>query len=499
MHRSGRLRKVLLLLLAGLLLLAAGTAQRGLNRQRADLGLTRVEPLKNAPPVLVFTTVVLGGFRGLIANALWVRAMELQDQDRYFEMVQLADWITKLQPRIPTVWVVMAWNMSYNISIKFSDPKDRWGWVQRGIELLRDEALKYNPHEVELYRELAWHFQHKLGHNLDDAHLYFKTAWANEMHQLLGGGRPNWDELLNPQTEDARRRVALLRERYKLDPARMKETDDRYGPLEWRLPEAHAIYWANLGRQMAKTREQLIKLRRVIYQSLYLAFHRGRIIRLKPDEIIFGENLDIFPRTHAAYEEMMAEDEQMRDHIARAHRNALLDAVYFFFVHQRYREANQWLDTVKKLYPKDYPPEMTLEEYALRRVGEDVGETDMNKTISNIRGALERSFINLALDEDDQAQGYLLLARNIWNRYMGKIAGGPSEKRVGLPPLEDMRREVLEQLLPRLDPEYEAALRTKLNLPPPGATNLPPVGTAAPPPGSTTNAPPAGAGPPGTR
>jgi hypothetical protein len=480
MNLPSRLRKVLLLLLAVALLAGAGLTQRQLNRQRADLGLTRVEPLKNAPPALVFTTVVLGGFRGLIANALWVRAMELQDQDRYFEMVQLADWITKLQPRIPTVWVVMAWNMSYNISIKFSDPKDRWAWVQRGIELLRDEALKYNPHEVELYRELAWHFQHKLGHNLDDAHLYFKTAWANEMQRLLGGGRPNWDELLNPQTDEARQRVATLRERYKLDPAFMKETDERYGPLEWRLPEAHAIYWANLGRKMAKTKEQLIKLRRVIYQSLYLAFHRGRILRLKPDQIIFGENLDIFPRTHAAYEEMMAEDPEMRDHIARAHRNALLDAVYFYFVHQRYREANQWLDTVKKLYPKDYPPEMTLEDYALRRVGEDVGETDMNKTISNIRGSLVRSFINLALDEDDQAQGYYLLARNIWNRYMSKIAGGPSEKRVGLPPLEDLRREVLEQLLPNLEPEYAAALRTKLNLPPPTATNAPPATTNAP-------------------
>jgi hypothetical protein len=476
------LRKLALLLLAAALLVSVSFSQRQLNRLRADLGLTRVEPLQNAPPVLVFTTVVLGGFRGLIANALWVRAMELQDQDRFFEMVQLADWITKLQPRIPTVWVVMAWNMSYNISIKFSNPKDRWSWVQRGIELLRDEALKYNPYEVELYRELAWHFQHKLGHNLDDAHLYFKTAWATEMDKLLGGGRTNWDELLNPQTEEARKQVAILRKRYKLDPAKMKETDDRYGPLEWRLPESHAIYWANLGRQMARTKDQLIKLRRIIYQSLFLAFHRGRIIRLKPGEsIIFGENLDIFPRTHAAYEEMMAEDPEMREHIARAHRNALLDAVYFYFVHQRYREANQWLDTVKKLYPKDYPADMTLEEYALRRVGEDVGETDMNKTISNIRGALVRSFINLALDEEDQAQGYLLLARNIWNRYMNKIVGGPSEKRVGLPPFEEMRREVLDNLLPTLAPDLADVLRTRLNLPPPAATNAPATAVSPPP------------------
>jgi len=138
--RKSRLYKAALLLLAALLLVGASGLQRSLNRMRAELGLTRVEPLENAPPLLVFTTVVLGGFRGLIANALWVRLMDLQDQGKYFEMVQLSDWITKLEPHIPTVWVVAAWNMSYNISVKFSDPPDRWRWVQKGIELLRDEG-----------------------------------------------------------------------------------------------------------------------------------------------------------------------------------------------------------------------------------------------------------------------------------------------------------------------------------------------------------------------
>ena len=99
-------------------------------------------PLENAPPVLAFTTVALGGFRGLIANALWIRANDLQEEDKYFEMVQLADWITKLQPHFTTVWVHQAWNMAYNISIKFNDMNDRWLWVLRGIELLRDRGLR---------------------------------------------------------------------------------------------------------------------------------------------------------------------------------------------------------------------------------------------------------------------------------------------------------------------------------------------------------------------
>ena len=82
-----------------------------------------------------------------------------------------------------------------------------------GIELLRDEALRYNPNETLIYRELAWHFQHKMGANLDNAHMTYKREWMRMMTEVLGShGKPNWDGLLNPQTDDARARAKLLRE-----------------------------------------------------------------------------------------------------------------------------------------------------------------------------------------------------------------------------------------------------------------------------------------------
>ena len=63
---SNRAKKILLLLLAAALLVGAAQVQKSLNRDRQQLGLTRMEPLDNAPPLLAFTTVALGGFRGLI-------------------------------------------------------------------------------------------------------------------------------------------------------------------------------------------------------------------------------------------------------------------------------------------------------------------------------------------------------------------------------------------------------------------------------------------------
>ena len=122
---NARLKKFLLLGLAAVLFVGVSQIQKALNRDRKELGLTRVEPLDNAPPVLAFTTVALGGFRGLIANALWIRASDLQDEDKFFEMAQLADWITKLEPHYVQVWLVQGWNMAYNISVKFKDFHDR--------------------------------------------------------------------------------------------------------------------------------------------------------------------------------------------------------------------------------------------------------------------------------------------------------------------------------------------------------------------------------------
>ena len=116
---SARARKIILLLLAAALLAGSGRVQQSLNRDRDRLGLTRASALTGAPPLLAFTTVVLGGFRGLISNYLWIRANDLQLDDKFFEAAQLADWITALEPHFSHVWRFQAWNMAYNISVKF--------------------------------------------------------------------------------------------------------------------------------------------------------------------------------------------------------------------------------------------------------------------------------------------------------------------------------------------------------------------------------------------
>jgi hypothetical protein len=472
-ERSKFYKPVLVLLIIGFMF-SVSLTQKTLNASRASMGLTRLTPLENAPPVLAFTTVALGGFRGLIANALWIRANDLQEEGKYFEMVQLADWITKLQPHFTTVWIHQAWNMAYNISIKFSDPHERWLWVLRGIQLLRDQGLKFNPNEPLIYRELAWFFQHKLGAFLDENHNEYKQYWAADMNQVLGYNKAiNFDELINPQTEDARRRSNLLREKYKMDPVWMKEVDNIYGPLEWHLPESHAIYWAYLGLEKTKNekmkKDDFVQLRRVIFQSMQLAFMRGRLIY--PDknstEFTYGPNLSIVKKASDTYLQMADLVPEMRDNILNGHKNFVRTAVYFLFTHNRMSAANEWFNYLRKQYPGSVPDNMTLDDYAVAKVFEDLGGTDPVRVRSELEGMIESSFLNYATGDEERGLGYERFAEKVWARYQEAV-GKLSAHRVGLPPIADIRREVLKRMLEPdfgLDPGLLAQLRTRLGLP----------------------------------
>jgi hypothetical protein len=472
--------KLTLLLLIPALLVAVGFSQHHLNRERVAMGITRGEPLgTTAPPVLAFTTVALGGFRGLIANFLWLRAVDLQDQGKYFEKVQLADWITKLQPHFTSVWAFQAWDMAYNISVKFDSPADRWQWVKRGIELLRDEALRFNPNEPLIYNQLAWLFQHKMGQDLDDAHMHYKSEWARMMNEVLDG--TNYVALINPQTDDERERARRLREEFKLDPMHMAEVDEAYGPLEWRLPEAHAVYWATLGLKKSK-HEDLIILRRTIYQPMQFAFRRGRLIEIETPEGIryqFGPNLAIIPKVNRAYETMMEADDEWRAHISTGHRNFLKDAVYFLYTHNRHREAQRWMDYLLDRYPNVLVDDvrradrasvpmkgMTLDEYAVARVSEVVGETSNERIRAVVEGLIINAFYHLAIGEDDRGVGYNLLAENVYSRFQNKVVDVDAQQRIGLPPISRMKEEALALFEQTYSPMLVARLRTKLGLPP---------------------------------
>jgi hypothetical protein len=229
-------------------LAAAGLFNERLLDLRGDLELTQAPPTENMPPMVAFTTVALGGFRGILADILWMRSGTLQEEGRYFELVQLSDWIAKLQPRSSAIWTYHAWNMAYNLSALMPTPEERWHWVRNGLSLLRDEGMVYNPGSARLHQELAWMFLHKLGTADDTAAPYYREQWKRE--SLQANLRLNADVMAQLSKEVA--------------------------PLDWSTPQAQAVYWAYTGLPFARTEFEDLALRRILYQALLQLVQQGQ-------------------------------------------------------------------------------------------------------------------------------------------------------------------------------------------------------------------------------
>lgn len=181
-----RLKRILFLCLTVSLLVGAGSAVGPMRQMRSAYDLTN-EPEEGLSPEIALWTQVLGWGRGLIIDVIWIRMETLKQNNKYFELVQLADWATKLAPRFPQVWDIQSWNLAYNVSCKVMSLPDRWAWVYEGIKLLRDEGIPYNPHSSMLYDRLAWIFMHKIGDQSDNAHFFHKAQFGLMMHEVLGG------------------------------------------------------------------------------------------------------------------------------------------------------------------------------------------------------------------------------------------------------------------------------------------------------------------------
>lgn len=336
-------RVILLTAAITLFLCLAGSAGvAGLvKKDRDDLGLViSMEGCDGMPPHVAVVTAALGTFRGLAVDFLWARADKLEMEGEFYEAQTLAQWITTLQPRFQKVWAFQSWNLAWNIAAATQVPAERWGWVQRGIELLRAKGIPLNPKAATLYGDLAWIFQNKIGREGDKEHWYYKARLAEEMQEILGdlvGGRssseaierfrkiseaPRTLEGLVAESPSVTRCLALLashgmepdvrflrmigrsvmhfgsldaqvlgdrslpqginqallravsddrdtaavifdelipflqrkvlEEDYHMDVHEMQALMEEYGPLDWRHPEAHGMYWSELGVKVAR-------------------------------------------------------------------------------------------------------------------------------------------------------------------------------------------------------------------------------------------------------
>jgi len=267
-------------------------------------------------------------------------------------------------------------------------------------------------------------------------------------------------------------RAKVLREQYKMDPQFMLSlmTDMIPGkpgllvPLDWRLPESHAIYWSRYGvregRKLKSVTEfDLLNTDRFTLFALMSLCKRGRMVfeynRARPElsTLNFLYDLRMVEPMHQMFlalgREHAEEGEQVGntagEMLRSGHVNTLEQAIALFYARKSYAQATKYFEYLRDNYKE--PDGSTKERYTkpLREfVFENIIEMrDSSKEAGAlIQSLLLGSFLSLAEGDGEAYAEQVGWARLVYDNYM-KDKGDDREGRRSLPPFSNMVADTL--------------------------------------------------------
>ena len=127
------------------------------------------------------------------------------------------------------------------------------------LEGYQSVDLVTNPAEAELYRELAWMFELKIGTDLDTAAPLYREKWKAIVEDVSKRGA--WNELA-------------------MDERKMRRLEEKTGFSDWTDPQLSAIYWALEGVRRSKDVREKRALLQITKQAAVLyAKNRKNLIK----------------------------------------------------------------------------------------------------------------------------------------------------------------------------------------------------------------------------
>jgi hypothetical protein len=539
-------------------------------------------------PPQVALGIAMGAFRGLFVNYLWIRANDLKQDGKFYEAVDLAKTITKLQPRFPKVWQFHAWNLAYNISVSTNTPQERWNWVQAGVRLLRNEGIPNCPNDLGIHRELAWIHLHKIQGYMDDAHRYYKKQFALEWTFVVGSppqfkledmgtGKlkdaylKRWigpiadapdteEELLSPKPrngespEQAAKRAAeianlisaikreagldldlnflrqfeiidaaargalatgivpprlqddplarliadkrfgresgmavvnytkkkVLVHDYHMDPDAMVRYTQTYGPLDWRHPAAHAIYWSHRGVEetLRRVNEQnlqnfdVLNTDRLTIQALQELFRSGDLTFdvLNPDFYLALPNTEFIDSYGQALADMIARSKYEKDHskpyrfFMAGYTNFMLDAIRYLYRRGDRDAAADYLAKLrsnKELNINDMGMferlKYNIDDFIVHEIQDDSREDSPVVAMQEVTGSLYAAYVGGLLRGDTKrfTDGFnyaRLFHENYQQSRAFKTWITGKDGRMGFPPFENWAADIFAQLIQNAGP-----------------------------------------------
>lgn len=228
-------------------------------RQEYHLGQTYLGEVDPTSETIKLVTL---GMRGVAANVLWSKSHEYHKRKDWTNLAATLKQLAKLQPNFVSVWEYQAWNISFNVSAEFDDFRQRYRWVMKGIDYLK-EGMKYNEREALLPSTIGWFLGQKIGRSDekkqfrrmfkedDDFHgsrpLAERDNWlvARQWHQLA-------EDMVDQRGAVMRRQIPLLYRSQApmclMNYADNLEKDGLFGEVAKRAWAAAATAWERYGQ-----------------------------------------------------------------------------------------------------------------------------------------------------------------------------------------------------------------------------------------------------------
>jgi hypothetical protein len=394
--------------------------------------------------------------------------------------MQLYDWITQLEPGLESVWSYAGWNASYNISVAMDTPQERWRWVQNGLSIIRDRGLYYNPRSYLLHHHLSWIYFHKVGGTSDEMHSYYQHEFPKALHAILGGPEPDYaafadaleheqellkDEAIVALLKEARAagfdplsgptawlndlgklpenvrpifeaaketpafrrlepylRARRLKEDWKIEAAYARKLVEEFGPLDFRLPVTHALYWGmrSLEPGVIEPTDNPMHGERMVYFSLVEICEHGRLIYDEKEDLVeYGPDLRFIDATTKRFKGLAKSREGEVSGVFSAYKHWTRNMVALLYTQGQKERAEELRQA---LYDFERRPEHEgpIEAFVVREVEEDLKIGQYQQVADYIRAHILQSYYWEALGERETSESFRLLARLFYDKFEEK-------------------------------------------------------------------------------
>ncbi|GJQ26434.1 MAG: hypothetical protein HBSAPP02_14660 [Phycisphaerae bacterium] len=250
----------------------------------------------------------------------------------------------------------------------------------------------------------------------------------------------------DPELADARTalerywRAWRLRNEVKLDPVRIVAMQKGFElTLDFRLPEAHALYWANMGMEKGadpKTRLDIHRLNtnRIEFFCLQKMFHRGRLTMsrqaklgepplMSPDVRVIPALMRAFLEDSKEYLKTERQQSPVSENFKSTFVNFMRTAILRLHEQNQNAKARELFDYLAKTFP-DPMYERGLDGFLEAQFKFDREINDYPKALARVEALIARGLLEYAYDEDESALRYLNRAREVYDGYHKSIVSG---------------------------------------------------------------------------